>query len=365
MSVLGNAPHGYRYIRKQDGDGEACWTVVLEEAGLVKEMFTWVGIEGLSLGKSVGGWQSRSNHLLRGILVGIKPRFGTSCSTRHTRERRCTVKPAVFRENQGGVPNVEPQKFRARNGCRYTTLSEQEPISVPGIVSEQLWNAAAQQLEENRRRYREQKKGPTNLLSGLLVCHRCGSAYCGQRQKRKSGNGHYVPVRSSFELERSGDIGDLPDPQWPDDVVTVPFRLGVDDEELHDMIYSFWTDVAGHTARPIDEWRASILAGPWFDPDLIVVARAHAGHGPIVGCALGRTHTGDVGWVSQLGVAHSARGCGLGRAVLIEACRRLSRRQPTVMGLGVEADNDTALGLYRSVGFEIVRHWVHCERPVA
>ncbi len=173
----------------------------------------------------------------------------------------------------------------------------------------------------------------------------------------------FVPVRSSFELERSGGIDDLPDPQWPDDVVAVPFRIGDDDEELHDMIYSFWTDVPGHTSRPIDEWRASILAGPWFEPDLIVVARTRVGLGPIVGCALGRMSAGDVGWVSQLGVAHSARGCGLGRAILIEVCRRLGRREPTVIGLGVEAVNDTALGLYRSAGFEIVRHWMHCERP--
>jgi hypothetical protein len=43
--------------------------------------------------------------------------------------------------------------------------------------------------------------------------------------------------------------------------VLVPFRLGVDDEELHEMIYSFWTDVPGHTYRPIDEWRSLILAG--------------------------------------------------------------------------------------------------------
>ncbi len=171
----------------------------------------------------------------------------------------------------------------------------------------------------------------------------------------------FVPYRSSFELERPGDLG-LAEPRWPDGIVPVPFRLGVDDEELHSMIYSFWTDVVGHTARPIDEWRSAILAGPWFDADLIVIARADNGDGPIVGCSLGRTFTGDVGWVSQLGVARSARGLGLGRAILIEACRRLSRRQPRIIGLGVEAENANALGLYRSVGFEVSREWIHCAR---
>jgi len=175
----------------------------------------------------------------------------------------------------------------------------------------------------------------------------------------------FVPYRSSFELERPGDATDLGEPAWSDGSMPVPFRLGVDDEELHDMIYAFWTDVAGHTHRPIDEWRTSILAGPRFDADLVVIVRGDSGDGPIVGCALGRTFTGDVGWVSQLGVAPLARGVGLGRATLIEACRRLSEKQPRIVGLGVEAENANALGLYQSVGFEIVREWVHCARDPA
>lgn len=172
----------------------------------------------------------------------------------------------------------------------------------------------------------------------------------------------FVPYRSSFELERGDHAADLGEPVWPDGLVPVPFRLGVDDEELHDMIYAFWTDVAGHIHRPIDEWRTSILAGPWFDADLVVIVRGDGGDGPIAGCALGRMFSGDVGWVSQFGVAPSARYVGLGRATLIEACRRLGQQQPKLIGLGVEAENANALGLYRSVGFEIVREWVHCAR---
>ncbi len=48
----------------------------------------------------------------------------------------------------------------------------------------------------------------------------------------------FVPHRSSFELERSGVVDDLLEPQWPDGIAPVPFRLGVDDAELHEMIYS-------------------------------------------------------------------------------------------------------------------------------
>jgi GNAT superfamily N-acetyltransferase len=172
----------------------------------------------------------------------------------------------------------------------------------------------------------------------------------------------FTPLRSSFELERPGDIADLACPTWPDGIVPVPFRLGVDDEELHEMIYSFWTDAPGHTHRPIDEWRAWILAGPWHEADLVVAARSDEGRGSFQGGVVARTFTGGVGWVSQLGVSRTARGLGLGRALLIESCRRLGAKEPRIIGLGVEAENANALGLYQSVGFVVAREWIHCAR---
>jgi ribosomal protein S18 acetylase RimI-like enzyme len=172
----------------------------------------------------------------------------------------------------------------------------------------------------------------------------------------------FRPLRSSFDLERSGDTADLADPTWPDGIVPVPLHVGVDDEELHEMIYSFWTNVPGHTYRPIDEWRSLFLDGSWFDADLVVVARNGDGRGSLQGCAIARMFTGSVGWVSQLGVARTARGVGLGRALLIESCRRLGVKEPRIIGLGVEAENSNALGLYRSVGFEVAREWIHYTR---
>lgn len=172
----------------------------------------------------------------------------------------------------------------------------------------------------------------------------------------------FDPVRSSFGLERGSDVSDLPSPTWPHGIALAPLRLGIDDDELHDMIYSFWTDVPGHTFRPIDEWRALMLSGSWFDPELVILARGDGGVGPVVGCALTRTFAGKMGWVSQLGVTRSARGLGLGRAILVEACHRLATNSIDMIGLGVEAENANALGLYRSVGLDIAREWVHCER---
>jgi ribosomal protein S18 acetylase RimI-like enzyme len=51
---------------------------------------------------------------------------------------------------------------------------------------------------------------------------------------------------------------------------------------------------------------------------------------------------------------------GLGRALLVESFHRLSATGVEILGLGVEAANVNALGLYRSVGLEVAREWVHC-----
>jgi site-specific DNA recombinase len=51
---------------------------------------------------------------------------------------------------------------------------------VPALVDPAVAEAAQMQLEENRRRKREQCRGPGWLLQGLVVCRRCGYAYYGK-----------------------------------------------------------------------------------------------------------------------------------------------------------------------------------------
>src|SRR6185312_1050020 len=50
VNVLSAAQYGYHYIRKQDGDGEARYQVVAEEARVALMIFEWVGREHCSLG---------------------------------------------------------------------------------------------------------------------------------------------------------------------------------------------------------------------------------------------------------------------------------------------------------------------------
>jgi site-specific DNA recombinase len=50
-------------------------------------------------------------------------------------------------------------------------------VPVPALVDPALFEAAQVQLAENRRRKRDQARGPRWLLQGLTVCRRCGYAY--------------------------------------------------------------------------------------------------------------------------------------------------------------------------------------------
>ncbi len=53
VSVLGGAPYGYRYIKKDEGSGAARFEIVLDEARVVRQVFQWVGQERATIGEVV------------------------------------------------------------------------------------------------------------------------------------------------------------------------------------------------------------------------------------------------------------------------------------------------------------------------
>jgi mycothiol synthase len=172
----------------------------------------------------------------------------------------------------------------------------------------------------------------------------------------------FVPTWSSFELERE-PARPFPASPLPDGVELRPFDRDADAEAVHTLIYGFWTEIPTHRYRGLEEWRDLFLGYASYEPDQQVVA--WRGDRP-VGAAICRTYAGDAGWVMQLGVAPEERGRGLGRALLIEASARLGAVGGVqTVGLSVVARNANALGLYRSVGFEITREWITCQRQPA
>ena len=49
VSAMCSAPFGYRYIDRHTGGGAAQFEVVEDEAQVVRQVFTWIGIERISL----------------------------------------------------------------------------------------------------------------------------------------------------------------------------------------------------------------------------------------------------------------------------------------------------------------------------
>ena len=187
VTVVATAPYGYRYIPagRRDG-GQACYEVVWEEAKVVQQVFAWVGKERRSISWVVKSLSEQkiptkkgnslwSRSTIGGMLKNPAYKGSAAFGRRRTGERRPRIRAPR------GRPEHPKQAF-----SRYAVPPEQWiSIPVPAIVSEALFAAVQEQLQENRQRAREGARGARYLLQGLMVCAICGYAFYG---KSLSGN---------------------------------------------------------------------------------------------------------------------------------------------------------------------------------
>ena len=178
VSVLSRAPYGYRYVRKQEGGGQARYQIVPHQAWVVQQMFAWVARERLALnqvarrleklGEPSPRGQTRWANSTVATILNNPAYQGAAAYRRHQLvPRRPRLRP--FR----GQPEV--------SRWPYSVVRSKEPIfvPVPALVSLEDFSAVAEQLAENRRRRRQRHAGPRHLLQGLVVCGRCGYAFAG------------------------------------------------------------------------------------------------------------------------------------------------------------------------------------------
>ncbi len=198
VNVLGGAPFGYRYVTKRDGGGSAAYELVSEQATIVRQLFEWVGRDRLSIGEvcrrlkqqgtlSPRGKSSWDRSSVWSLLKN--PAFCGRAAFGKTRvgERRPQLRPARGRS-----------KVSRRAGSSYdTSVSEQVAITVPAIVSEELFAAVQEQLSANQQLGRERRRGARHLLQGLVCCGCCRYAYYGKPVSRASAKGktHYAYYR--------------------------------------------------------------------------------------------------------------------------------------------------------------------------
>ncbi len=180
VSVLGNAPYGYRYVRAQEGGGPAQFELVAEEAQVVRQVFTWVGQERAPISEVRRRLQA----------AGIPTRPGKPVWDHKTiwdlLPNPAYVGRAAFGRTRSGPlqPRLRTPRGRpaqSKRGYSPHSAPEDEWISipVPSVVAEDLFAAVKDQLQENRKRARIPQKGSRYLLQGLIVCAQCGYAYHG------------------------------------------------------------------------------------------------------------------------------------------------------------------------------------------
>ena len=185
VSVLSRAPYGYRDVGRDAGEGAARFEVVDDKAEVVRRIFAWVGGERLTLsavcrrlfeaGVPSPAGNARWSHsmvwtLLSNPAYAGQAAFGKNASV----PWRPPLRPA---RGRAGIPTRPFRQIPAPPEHRIT-------IPVPAIVETGLFESAREQLAENRRRNRQRLAGVRYLLQGLLVCRKCGYAFCGRWQAR-------------------------------------------------------------------------------------------------------------------------------------------------------------------------------------
>jgi site-specific DNA recombinase len=190
VNVLSGAPYGYRYIGKYEGNGQARYEVNETHAEVVRQIFHWVALEQCSIGEVCRRLQTQD------VLSPRGKNFWDRTTVWGILQNRAYVGQARF-----GKTRVGPLRTRLRPGrgklaqprrsssVYDTPIEEQIAISVPALVDEVVFAAAAEQLAENRQRRRESHRGSRYLLQGLLVCGKCGYAYYGKPLSRSACKG--------------------------------------------------------------------------------------------------------------------------------------------------------------------------------
>jgi site-specific DNA recombinase len=176
ISVLSNAPYGYRYIRKTE-EAPAAYVVDEAEAGVVRRVYEMYTVDGLSIGEitrrlNAEGvptrklsprwerstvWAMLRNPAYRGIACFGKTRISTRTRVLRPQRRRGVTTP-------GSTTGHERPR------------EEWIEIPVPPLVTEESFARAQELLQENKIRSRRRTITPS-VVQGLVSCAKCGYAF--------------------------------------------------------------------------------------------------------------------------------------------------------------------------------------------
>ncbi len=158
----------------------------------------------------------------------------------------------------------------------------------------------------------------------------------------------YRDVRTFFRMgidleARGGDVS------LPTGIEIRPLRLGTDDRAIHAVIEESFAEHFRHAPRPFNDWWGLRARHERFDPGLWLLAW----EGERVAGALIGIDYGDIGFIRELGVLKPWRGRGVGSALLVSSFQSFLDRGQLHVVLGVDAENESAVGLYERIGMRV------------
>jgi len=203
VGILCHAPYGYRYINKQEGGGEARFETGFDEARIVQQVFAWVGKERCTINEVCRRLhqagvrtQTGKEHWDHKTIWDMLKNPASKGEAAFGKTRWMPVGPRLR------APRGRPAQSRRGYAGNDAPKEEWITIPVPAVVDAALFDAVQEQLEENRRRARIPEKGSRYLLQGLLVCARCGYAYCGRTNDARNA---YYRCAGAMNIPRQGE----------------------------------------------------------------------------------------------------------------------------------------------------------------
>jgi site-specific DNA recombinase len=190
VSVLSNAPYGYRYVKKTE-HADALYEVDELEAPIVREIFDRYVEQSESIGQIARALTKQTVATRTGA-----PCWGPSTIWAILRNPAYTGQAAYGRRRVTGAP-AKPMRATRQRG-RHSGRSAYEHVGpehwlripVPALITEEQHALAAQLLERNSRLSPRNTRRPS-LLQGILVCRECGHSYHRSSTRSKTGNVHH------------------------------------------------------------------------------------------------------------------------------------------------------------------------------
>jgi mycothiol synthase len=178
-----------------------------------------------------------------------------------------------------------------------------------------------------------------------------------------------MTYRSSMWLMYLAPEMAVPEPAFAADVVACAFGDWLPLQTLVDLLNAAFADHPSPLSWSLAEIQYA-HGRPDFDPSTtMLVSPTDRPADPVAfgRIALVPPEAGEfapVGEIRLIGVLPQWRGRGLGRELLRWGVAELRGRGAGRIQLGVEAENELALGLYRRTGFEPAVEWPHWTSPV-